>query len=184
MCLRRKGLDEGSKLIKNFAELHSVQVTPCDYYSITSYDAIRGSEVTYSAMFSTVLDKIVFRDEFTITHQGPVRKKQRTQGNPECSDMLGVRLLNSQPYESFYVSDLKLTDSVTSEIESAIYAKFASSCQQKSTSKRSVMVIGMSGTTSAATLWIYLMAHQKYGLSLFTEHSRGIGPFCAHCALD
>ena len=55
-----------------------------------------------------------------------VRKKARTQGNPDSADMLGVRMVDDKPLETFFLSDVKLVDADVSEKETALYGKFAS----------------------------------------------------------
>ena len=93
----------------------------------------------------------------SIVHQGPVRKKPGTQGNPDTADMLAIRVLQAAVMESFFVSVVKSEDVGLSVKESALYGKFTSLAAQKS-SNQSVLVMGLAATSNSASLWLYMMA--------------------------
>ncbi len=95
-------------------------------HGICGSEALSRSESTFSALVAATLEKLCFEGNWggSIVHQGPVRKKRKTQGNPDTADLLGFRYLQSLPMETFFVSDLKLSDYDVSLKESALYGKF------------------------------------------------------------
>jgi len=162
LVVSKDRVERASEMIKNAASMHNLQENPCTH-GVSSYAELRGCELTYSSIVSVALDRLVFGDfnsSGIIAHQGPVRKRARKQGNPDSSDMLGIRMSHAQPLESIYVSDIKLYDYRVSEKETALYGKFASLAHNTNSSE-AVMVIGLSATTVQATLWVYIMAYKR-----------------------
>ena len=84
-----------------------------DQYPFLSYglhkdEDISSCEMTYSALYSSALTRLIpLESGAEITHQGPVRKKPRTSGNPETADLLGYRISDKRPAQNVFVSDLK-----------------------------------------------------------------------------
>ena len=160
--LPRAHLDKASAMIHRAAAFHSVGDVPCSH-GILSTKALQMSELSYTAVYSVALDRLVFGDpqfddKGLVAHQGPVRKKARMQGNPECSDLLGIRMVMGVPSESVFVSDIKIGDSIGSTVETALYGKFASLSEGRS--KEAVLVVGLSATVDTASLWLYVIAHE------------------------
>ena len=88
-------------MIQRAAAFHSAGDVTCSH-DILSTKALKMSEMSYTAVYSVALDRLVFGnsqfgDKGMVAHQGPVRKKARMQGNPECSDLLD-RELETQRY--------------------------------------------------------------------------------------
>ena len=158
--LPRDHLDKASDMIQRAAAFHSAGDVTCSH-GILSTKALQMSEMSYTAVYSVALDRLVFGDsqfgdKGMVAHQGPVRKKSRMQGNPECSDLLGIRMVMGVPSESVFVSDIKIGDSIRSTVETG---KFASLSEGRS--KEAVLVIGLSATIDTASLWLYVIAHKE-----------------------
>lgn len=151
-------LTKASDIIRNAATMKDEDEE--ELSGIRASKSLCQSEPSYSMLVSSALDKLCFGLSFdaSIEHQGPVRKKRRTSGNPDTADMLGFRLVMRKIMETFFVSDLKLSDLDISVKESALYGKFAS---MKKDRKGCNLVIGLAATCSTASLWLYVMAKKK-----------------------
>jgi hypothetical protein len=137
------------------------------------------SEMSYTAVYSVALDRLVFGDpqfddKGMVAHQGPVRKKARMQGNPECSDLLGIRMVMGVPSESVFVSDIKIGDSIGSTVETALYGKFASLSEGRS--KEAVLVIGLSATVDTASDMQSMPTQKSYLIDFDLARKDGFYP--------
>ena len=170
--LPRDRLDTASDMIRTAAAFPSMQYVTCSHGMLSTKDLQR-SEMSYTTVYSVAHDRLVFGDsqfgkKGMVAHQGPVRKKARMQGNPECSDLLGIRMIMGVPSESVFVSDIKIGDPFGSTVETALYGKFASLSQQQS--KEAVLVIGLSATVHTASLWLYVIAHKEvWGIPILKD---------------
>ena len=160
-----KILTKASKLIQTASRLrHDAAGVP---HGISATKGLRESELALSSLFSVAINLLLCSGpdlDTMLIHQGPVRKKPRKQGNPDSADLLGVRLSGNSrcdPYESIFVSDLKLCDKDTSDKETALYGKFLSLNQNNPSDAQCMLVLGLSGTPFAATLWAYVMGNRR-----------------------
>ena len=161
--IKRDVLEQASDKIKAAAEMCSTSTTDPSNHGIQSSEDLRSCELSYSSIFAIALDRLCFKVDNSngcILHQGPVRKKRRTQENPDTADILGVRESETNVLESYFVSDLKKVDISLSVKESALYGKFTSLASQV-TSNQAVLVMGLAATTNSASLWVYLMACRR-----------------------
>ena len=148
-------LDMASGMIQRAAAFHSAGDVTCSH-GILSTKAPQMSEISYTAIYSVALDRLVFGgdsqldEKGMVAHQGPVTKKAQMQGNPECSDLLGIPMVMGVPSESVFMSDIKIGDSV---------GKFAS--LSKGQSKEAVLVVGLSATVHTASLWLFVIAYKE-----------------------
>lgn len=118
-------LDWASELIRKAATSGQERGT----HGMISTPSLALCETTLSTVVSVALNQLCFKNSYSgfIVHQGPVRKKPKTQGNPDTADLLGGRILNDAYMgESFFISDLKLTDADIADKETALYGKFVS----------------------------------------------------------
>ena len=141
--IETKDLYETSKRIKFAAEMRNSSRD----HGIYGSSALRNAETTFSTVVASTLEKLCYGGDWnaSIVHQGPVQKKPKTSGNPDTADLLGFRYLQSQPVETFFVSDLKLNDYDLCEKESALYGKFVSLSGKKG-NHNSYMVVGLAAT--------------------------------------
>ena len=163
--LNLKILTKASKLIQTASHLrHDTAGVP---HGISATKSLRESQLALSSLFSVAINLLLCSSpdlDVMLIHQGPVRKKPRKQGNPDSADLLGVRLSGNHrcdPYESIFVSDLKLCDKDTSDKETALYGKFLSLNQNNSSDAQCMLVLGLSGTPFTATLWAYVMGNRR-----------------------
>ena len=97
-----------------------------------------------------------------VVHQGPVRRRtEQRKGTPETADMLAISLRNYKVCETVFVSDLKLADTETADKETALYAKAVSMNDPNNPDEMCTLVLGMSGTPSVVTLWLYVVGNKK-----------------------
>lgn len=156
--IETKDLYEASKRIKFATEMKNSSRD----HGICGSSALRDAETTFSTVVASTLQNLCYGGDWdaSIVHQGPVRKRPKTSGNPDTADMLGFRYLQSQPVETFFVSDLKLENYELSEKESALYGKFGSLSAKKG-NRDSYMVVGLAATRYNASLWIYVMVNKR-----------------------
>lgn len=94
--IKYDNLNNASVRIKHAASMGTMIVDP-SINGILSSEPLCSCETSFSAIFTMTLDKLCFGQNFdaSIIHQGPVRKKAKTQGNPDTADMLAVRIINT-----------------------------------------------------------------------------------------
>ena len=97
-------LKRASDIIECAAKMGTMTTDPC-IHGIQSSKSLRMCELITLLYNTIALEKLCFGQNFnaSIVHQGPVRKKPRTQGNPDTADMLAVKVLESSVLESFYL---------------------------------------------------------------------------------
>ena len=163
--LNLKILTKASKLIQIASRLrHDTAGVP---HGISATKSLRESELALSSLFSVAINLLLCSGpdlDAMLVHQGPVWKKPRKEGNPDSADLLGVHLSgyhHCDPYESIFVSDLKMCDKDTSDKETALYGKFVSLYQNNSSDNKCMLDLGLSGTPFTATLWAYVMGNGR-----------------------
>lgn len=131
-----------------------------EYFGIRASEALCRSEPAFSLVVSFALNTLCFHEfrNAGIQHQGPIRKKRKTCGNPDIADVVGFKFVLEAVMETFFVSDIKLNDYDISVKESALYGKFASMRKGR---KSCVLVMGLAATRSTASLWLYVMARNR-----------------------
>ena len=163
--LNLKILTKASKLILIASRLrHDTAGVP---HGISATKSLQESELALSSLFSVAINLLLCSGpdlDAMLVHQGPVPRKE---GNPDSADLLGVRLSgyhHCDPYESIFVSDLKMCDKDTSDKETALYGKFVSLNQNNSSDDKCMLVLGLSGTPFTATLWAYVMGNGRISI--------------------
>ena len=119
-------------------------------------------EMTYSAIYSAALNRLCASQNRSsaIVHQGPVRKKAKTSGNPESADLVGVNFSNGSIENTVLVSDLKLYDIDVAIKESALDGKYASLHKDWAPEYCS-LVLGLAASRHTASLWLYVMGDRR-----------------------
>jgi len=118
---------------------------------------LRGCEMTFSSLLSIVLSRLVFPgSRASFVHQGPIRKRPNTPGNPEVADIIAI---DTKTSNYVFVSDLKKCDLELAEKETALCAKHASLSRDKNP-ESCHMILGLAGCTTSASLWLYVMAEE------------------------
>ena len=90
-------------------------------------------------------------------HQGPVRTKEQTPGNPEAADISVMQLLSDEPGTPVLVADIKLNDHKHAIRETSLYA--AACVTLRHEDDTCPLILGLPMTTEVSSLQVYVIAH-------------------------
>ena len=126
--------------------------------------------MSYSVLYSAALSTLISLKHCSIVHQGPIRKKDGTPGNPETADIVGFRITTEGvPGKVVLVSDLKKDNNQLAVKETSLYAKITS-LDRKVDPDNCCFVLGLAASTSTSTLILFLIAEKhQWGIPIIND---------------